>query len=446
MFIDVVIVFLLILFNLFERLQCASINLIRYHANLYRCGEIIIDEDLIRPLYFYFSSMKDDEYRNRYNLYSILHSLARIETACRTAYLTSKEEMKRPSITLYFVLFNQQITTQIAGAHIDSIVDYEIDEQLSSTQFNTISNGTGFNKNSTAKKPLFIQGEKLIEDDVIELNVGGQRITTSRSTLTAVPKSKLALIFMKNNTNAHKSRDNQGVIFFDYNPDQFNYLLDQLRAIKRKSQISVYDILIEAPKIATRLNFSLMLSDLGLGPEQFLSPRTGAHLNLDINSLVGWQECYRSTYHIPFDVMEFSRNCKSTRFLVACTPTDNKATLTLAGVGYSKTILRECSQKNYCATEIKNGTGFYYVDDQAWGFEGRTEDSGSSYNGHYSMHHGVTQTTVNLNPCDTSDQNSKYRLCWSLRSSINRGGGDRCGDTKNLHSASNWQRIIYQAV
>ncbi|CAF1461929.1 unnamed protein product [Adineta steineri] len=323
------------------------------------------------------------------------------------------------------------------------------------TQLNNISNSTDVNEYSTVIDTKTEESESIdskiekfkpVEDDVIELNVGGQRITTSRSTLTAVPKSKLALIFMKNNTNAHKSRDNQGVIFFDYNPDQFNYLLDQLRAIKRKPQIAVYDILIEAPKIDTRLNFSLMLSDLGLGPEQFLSPRTGAHLNLDINSLVGWQECYRSTYHIPFDVMEFSRNCKSTRFLVACTPTDNKATLTLAGVGYSKTILRECSQKNYCATEIKNGTGFYYVDDQAWGFEGRTEDSGSSYNGHYSIHHGVTQTTVNLNPCDTSDQNSKYRLCWSLRSSINRGGGDRCGDTKNLHSASNWQRIIYQAI
>jgi hypothetical protein len=98
MFIDVSIVVLLILINLFERIQCSSIDLIRYHANLYRCGEIIIDEDLIRPLYSYFISMKPAEHRNTNDLGPILHSLARIENACRTAYLISNQEMKSPSI------------------------------------------------------------------------------------------------------------------------------------------------------------------------------------------------------------------------------------------------------------------------------------------------------------------------------------------------------------
>jgi len=98
MSIDIIIVFWLILFDLFERMQCASFDLIRYHANLYRCGEIIIDEDLIRPLYSYFISMKPEEHRNTNDLIPILHALARIETACRTAYLTSNEEMKNPSI------------------------------------------------------------------------------------------------------------------------------------------------------------------------------------------------------------------------------------------------------------------------------------------------------------------------------------------------------------
>jgi hypothetical protein len=45
------------------------------------------------------------------------------------------------------------------------------------------------------------------DDDIIELNVGGQRISTLRSTLTAVPNSKLALIFTKNNTDIEQSRD-----------------------------------------------------------------------------------------------------------------------------------------------------------------------------------------------------------------------------------------------
>ncbi len=51
-----------------------------------------------------------------------------------------------------------------------------------------------------------------------------------------------------------------------------------------------------------------------------------------------------------------------------------------------------------------------------------------------------------LNPCDSSDQYSEYRLCWSIRSNVNRGGGDRCGNMKNLHNVANWERIIYQTI
>ncbi|CAF2918033.1 unnamed protein product [Rotaria sp. Silwood2] len=98
MLINVLITILLVLINLFESSQCASINLIRYHANLYRCGEIIIDEDLIRPVYSYFISMKPEEHKNTNDLIPILHSLVRIEVACRRAYLTSNKEMKSPSI------------------------------------------------------------------------------------------------------------------------------------------------------------------------------------------------------------------------------------------------------------------------------------------------------------------------------------------------------------
>ena len=98
MFIDVVTVVLFTLINLFDGVSCASIDLIRYHANLYRCGEVIIDEDLIRPLYFYFVTMRPEEHRSTNDLSSVLYSLARIEKACRTAYSTSNEEMRSPSI------------------------------------------------------------------------------------------------------------------------------------------------------------------------------------------------------------------------------------------------------------------------------------------------------------------------------------------------------------
>jgi hypothetical protein len=102
------------------------------------------------------------------------------------------------------------------------------------------------------------------DDDIIELNVGGQKISTLRSTLTAVPNSKLALIFTKNNTDVEQSRDKEVTVFVDYNPVQFNYLLDQLRIIKRSPQIPAYELNIQTSQKDTQMNFSYMISDLGL--------------------------------------------------------------------------------------------------------------------------------------------------------------------------------------
>lgn len=96
MFIDYRI--LIFLINLFERIQCMSINLIRYHANLCQCGEILIQEDLLRPLYTYFISMKPEDHQNTNDLAPILYALTRIEKACRTVYEISNDEMKNPSI------------------------------------------------------------------------------------------------------------------------------------------------------------------------------------------------------------------------------------------------------------------------------------------------------------------------------------------------------------
>jgi hypothetical protein len=103
------------------------------------------------------------------------------------------------------------------------------------------------------------------DDDIIELNVGGQRITTFRSTLTVVPNSKLALLFTKDNKTQTKLKTKQNLpYFFDYNPVQFQYLLDQLRAMKRSPQIPAYELNIVAPNVDVRFNFSDMLFDLGL--------------------------------------------------------------------------------------------------------------------------------------------------------------------------------------
>ncbi|CAF2113931.1 unnamed protein product [Rotaria magnacalcarata] len=98
MFIDVLLVVLLISVILFKSIDCASIDLIRYHANLYRCGAIIIDEDLVRSLFSYFITMKPEEHESKNDLAPVLRCLVRIEIACRSAYLTSNVEMGNPSI------------------------------------------------------------------------------------------------------------------------------------------------------------------------------------------------------------------------------------------------------------------------------------------------------------------------------------------------------------
>ncbi len=99
---------------------------------------------------------------------------------------------------------------------------------------------------------------------MIELNVGGQKITTLRSTLTIVPNSKLARMFSKDNPEKNLSMDKQGAVFFDYNPLYFNYLLDQLRAIKRMPEKPSYQLQFQAPYVSSQLNFTHMLIDLGL--------------------------------------------------------------------------------------------------------------------------------------------------------------------------------------
>lgn len=109
-----------------------------------------------------------------------------------------------------------------------------------------------------------IKNYESLLDDVIELNVGGEKMTTLRSTLTAIPNSKLASMFSKENTKKLLPLDKQGAVFFDYNPIYFNYLLDQLRMIKRTPTVYGYQLQFTAPFVSKHVNFTHMLVDLGL--------------------------------------------------------------------------------------------------------------------------------------------------------------------------------------
>ena len=266
-------------------------------------------------------------------------------------------------------------------------------------------------------------------------------------------------------------RDKDGSIFFDHNPIYFSYLLDQLRAIKRMPKRLAYQHQFSAPfMISPSLNFTHMLVDLGLTGEEIsysavvfhslalsmfivasdlLSPMEGTHRNLTVKSLIGWQECYRSTYDVPFNASILTTSCNGSRLLVGCRPVEKRNILTLAGIGQREDVFHpclpkpcrrmnrkfkktnrtrssssSCSASYQCITQAKRGVGWYDVGGQAWGFV-----RGS--------------LSFSINPCDASDLDADYRLCWTMKSDEKQVSSDRCGSAKNLQASKRWERVIY---
>jgi hypothetical protein len=70
------------------------------------------------------------------------------------------------------------------------------------------------------------RGEK---DTLVELNVGGRLMTTSRTTLLAVPESRLAKLVTARKNARTVTRDEAGRLFLDTDPDLFAHLLHRLR-------------------------------------------------------------------------------------------------------------------------------------------------------------------------------------------------------------------------
>ena len=103
-------------------------------------------------------------------------------------------------------------------------------------------------------------------DDIIQLNVGGQKFTTTRFTLRQVNGSLLDTMFSRNWTHGLK-RDQDGAIVLDFNPEHFGWILNYLRAMK----ISTPENLPVFPKVPQdeRKNFNILLKYLGLSVDRF---------------------------------------------------------------------------------------------------------------------------------------------------------------------------------
>ena len=107
------------------------------------------------------------------------------------------------------------------------------------------------------------------DDDIIHLNVGGQKFSTTRATLCQVQGSLLATMF-NGRWEDRVKRDKDGVVFFDFNPEYFSWILDYLRA-KKISSPENPAVLAEVPKNQMK-NFNSLLEYLGLSDEILPTP------------------------------------------------------------------------------------------------------------------------------------------------------------------------------
>ena len=102
--------------------------------------------------------------------------------------------------------------------------------------------------------------------DVIELNVGGERMATLRSTLCQVEGSLLASMF-SGRWEDSMSHDKEGRIFLNFDPKYFALILGHLRA----KEISTPDNPPKLPNVPFKKdkNFHLLVEYLGLTKEVF---------------------------------------------------------------------------------------------------------------------------------------------------------------------------------
>ena len=138
---------------------------------------------------------------------------------------------------------------------------------------------------------LKMNAVKVSDDDILELNIGGQKITTKRSTLCQVEGSFLASMFSGRWENK-LSRDKDGCIFFDFNPQHFLLILEFLRVKKFASP--------EKPKVPEdqAKNFYSLVGYLGLsGVITRLEVGASEKFNLRSNIGVSLQEGGKVAVH-----------------------------------------------------------------------------------------------------------------------------------------------------
>ena len=101
-------------------------------------------------------------------------------------------------------------------------------------------------------------------DDVISLNVGGESMTCLRSTLCQIDGSLLATMF-SGRWEDRLTKDKDGNVFLDYDPECFKFILNYLRA--KKMQSPERQAIILSPPQEKKNDYWILIDYLGLENE-----------------------------------------------------------------------------------------------------------------------------------------------------------------------------------
>ncbi|CAF1102948.1 unnamed protein product [Didymodactylos carnosus] len=108
---------------------------------------------------------------------------------------------------------------------------------------------------------------EVCDNDIIYLNVGGEKMCTLRSTLIQTPNTVLAMQFSgKWEEKILKNKD--GHVFLDYDPQLFRLLLNQLREWNGKQLVHGKDKIIFDMPLGLEVQFTKLIRQLGFEQEQ----------------------------------------------------------------------------------------------------------------------------------------------------------------------------------
>ena len=145
-----------------------------------------------------------------------------------------------------------------------------------------------------------MQAVNISEDDIIHLSIGGQKFSTTRSTLCQVEGSLLATMF-SGRWEDNLKRDENGAIFFDFNPKHFGLIMEYLRVKKITSsgnsptlpevsedEVNNFNTLVEYLGLSDEIAVTTREAKAALASEKFDQPTSGIsvedHRTLAIHS------------------------------------------------------------------------------------------------------------------------------------------------------------------